>query len=237
MTQAAYYEDPYATTLNARVVAAEGEWVSLDRTLFYPLGGGQPGDTGAFQLADGRSLRVVDTRKGESGGIRHLLETANHGLSPGSELSMTLDWSRRYRHMRMHTCLHLLGSLIPCGVTGGSISEEKGRLDFDAGDQALDKERLTEQLNALVEEAHPVTIEFVEEAVLDQRPDLVRTMSVAPPRGVGTIRMIRIAGVDYQPCGGTHIRNTREIGPVVVAKIESKGKRNRRVQVVFGERA
>lgn len=227
-----FYTDPYEQSLNAVVQQAEGELVSLDRTIFYPQGGGQPGDSGSLNTAAG-SFRIVDTRKGEGGAILHRLETPDHGLAAGDEVALALDWERRYRHMRMHTCLHLLGSLIHSGVTGGAVGAEKSRLDFDLGDQVLDKEALTAQLNELIEAAHPVAVEWVDEALLDEQPDLVRTMSVAPPRGVGALRMIRIAGVDYQPCGGTHVANTGEIGPVQVAKIENKGKRNRRVQIVF----
>lgn len=235
MTEAAFYQDLYARELDVSVTEVDGEWVVTDRTLFYPLGGGQPGDAGEFVTADGKRLRVVDTRKGEAGSIRHQMETAEHGLQPGDRVHQELDWDRRHRHMRLHTCLHLLGSLIPHGVTGGSIGDGRARLDFDAGDAELDKEALTTALNELIQARHPVEVETVEESVLDEKPDLVRTMSVAPPRGVGAVRMIRIPGVDYQPCGGTHVRNTGEIGAVRVSKIESKGKRNRRVQVRFEE--
>ncbi len=228
-----FYTDPYVRHLDAVVHAVDGEWVTLDRTIFYPQGGGQPGDTGTLAPGDGEALEIVDTRKGEGGAIRHRLATAEHGLSAGDQVALTLDWERRHRHMRMHTCLHLLGSLIDAGVTGGSVGADKSRLDFDAGEQALDKTELTERLQALIDGAHPVMVEWVDEALLDERPDLVRTMSVSPPRGVGTLRMIRVVDVDYQPCGGTHVANTAEIGRVRVAKIENKGKRNRRVQIVF----
>ena len=235
MTERFFYQDPYATALSATVTAIDGDWVALDRSVFYPQGGGQPGDTGWMGSADRVQVAVADTRKGRGGTIWHRLEGDGSGWSTGERVELELDWKRRYRHMRMHTCLHLLGSLIPCGVTGGAVGEEKSRLDFDAGDQRLDKEQLTLQLNELIEAGHPVQVEWVDEAVLDAQPDLVRTMSVEPPRGVGVLRMIRIAGVDYQPCGGTHVANTSEIGSVRVAKIENKGKRNRRVQVVFDE--
>lgn len=233
MTQTAYYDDSYAQTLAATVTAVAGEWVTLDQTLFYPRGGGQPGDTGLFITTGGLELAVADTRKGEAGAINHQMADPDHGLQSGDAIQITLDWERRYRHMRMHTCLHLLGSVIPAGVTGGAIAEHKSRLDFDMGDETLDKEQLTQRLNTLVEAGHAVEISHVDEAVLDSQPELVRTMSVAPPRGVGRLRMVRIVDVDYQPCGGTHVRNTAEIGAVRISKIQNKGKHNRRVHVVF----
>jgi len=235
MTERFFYQDPYATALSATITAIDGDWVALDRTLFYPQGGGQPGDSGWMASPDRARVVVADTRKGRDGAIWHRLEDGGSDWSAGGRVELELDWKRRYRHMRMHTCLHLLGSLIPCGVTGGAVGEQKSRLDFDAGDQRLDKEQLTVQLNELIEAAHPVQVEWVDESLLDAEPDLVRTMSVEPPRGVGVLRMIRIAGVDYQPCGGTHVANTSEIGSVRVTKIENKGKRNRRVQIAFDE--
>lgn len=232
-----FAEKPYARDCEAVIVDGDDGGVFLDRTVFYPRGGGQPGDSGVLVAADGTRWEIVDTVRGEAGAIRHRLA---EGLTPppaGTSVRAEIDWPRRYRHMRMHTCLHLLGSLVPAGVTGGSVGEARSRLDFDAGDLTLEPEALTRELNALVAGGYPVTIEQVEESVLDERPDLVRTMSVAPPRGVGTLRMIRVEGVDYQPCGGTHVANTREIGPVRVTKVESKGRRNRRVQVVLDEAA
>lgn len=234
-TRQTYYEDSYLKSLDAIVSAVDGEWLELDQTIFYPEGGGQPGDTGTL-AADGRTFRILDTRKGASPGvIRHQLDTVDHGLVVGQPVSISLDWEIRYRHMRMHTCLHLLGSLIPAPVTGGQVGAEKSRLDFDIGDQALDKEELTHRLNELVTGAHPVQFGSITERELDEHPELVRTMSVQPPRGAGDIRTVRVTDVDYQPCGGTHVANTREIGPVRVSKIENKGKRNRRVHVVFDE--
>ena len=229
-----FYEDSYRRNLEARVSAVDGEWVELDRTIFYPLGGGQPGDTGTFSASDGRVLRVIDTRKHADGSrVRHQLETADHGLEPGDTVHTTIDWERRYRLMRMHTCMHLLGSLIPVPVTGGSVGVDKSRLDFDLGDHQIDKDDLTSRLNRLVEEGHAVEFGSISEAELDEQPELVRTMSVQPPRGAGDIRTVRIHTVDYQPCGGTHVNNTREIGKVRVSKIENKGKRNRRVHLVL----
>lgn len=233
-TRKAYYDDSYQKTLAATVTAVDGEWIEMDRTIFYPQGGGQPGDTGVVKADDGRSVRVTDTRHGDSPGqIRHQLETAEHNLAVGDVVETELDWERRFRHMRMHTSMHLLGSLIPVPVTGGSVGADKSRLDFDLGDHQIDKEDLTLRMNALIEEAHPVVFGTITETDLDERPELVRTMSVQPPRGAGDIRTVRIEGVDFQPCGGTHVNNTREIGAIRVSKIENKGKRNRRVHLVL----
>ena len=229
-----YYDDSYRKELTATVTAADGEWIELDQTIFYPLGGGQPGDTGVVTGADGRTHKVLDTRKADSSEqIRHQLDTDGHGLKPGDLVDTAIDWERRFKHMRMHTCMHLLGSLIPVPVTGGSVGAEKSRLDFDLGEHQIDKEDLTKRINELVEEAHPVVFGTITEAELDERPELVRTMSVQPPRGAGNIRTVRVKDVDFQPCGGTHVNNTSEIGVVRVSKIENKGKRNRRVHLVL----
>ncbi len=229
-----FYEDSYLRHLSAVVVAVDGEWVELDRTIFYPMGGGQPGDTGVFAAANGDRYQVLDTRKSDRPGqIKHQLDRADHGLEPGDTVATEIDWERRFAHMRMHTSMHLLGSLIPVPVTGGAVGAAKSRLDFDLGEHQIDKEDLTRRLNALVEAGHPVAFGTISERELDERPELVRTMSVQPPRGAGDIRTVRIEGVDYQPCGGTHVNNTREIGAVRVSKIENKGKRNRRVHLVL----
>jgi len=229
-----YYEDSYQKEQTAIVTAVNDEWVELDATIFYPLGGGQPGDTGTLSGPDGKIHQVLDTRKGDSfEQIKHQLDTTEHGLNPGDTVNISIDWERRYKHMRMHTCMHLLGSLIPVPVTGGSVGAEKSRLDFDLGEHTLDKEDLTTRINALVAEAHPIVFGTITEAELDERPELVRTMSVQPPRGVGDIRTVQIEDVDYQPCGGTHVNNTSEVGVVRISKIENKGKRNRRVHLLL----
>ena len=230
----AYYDDSYQNSLQATITAVDGEWIELDRTIFYPLGGGQPGDTGMLVAPDGAQYAIIDTRKSDSPGqIKHQLDTEAHGLKVGDTVQTALDWERRYKHMRMHTCMHLLGSLIPVPVTGGSVGAEKSRLDFDLGEHQINKEDLTARLAELIAGAHPVEFGTITEIELDERPELVRTMSVQPPRGAGDIRTVRIAGIDYQPCGGTHVNNTQEIGNVRVSKIENKGKRNRRVHIVL----
>ena len=229
-----YYEDSYQKELTAIVTAVNDEWVELNATIFYPLGGGQPGDTGTLSGPDGKIHQVLDTRKGDSfEQIKHQLDTTEHGLTPGDSVNISIDWERRYKHMRMHTCMHLLGSLIPVPVTGGSVGAEKSRLDFDLGEHTLDKEDLTTRINALVAGAHRLVFGTITETELDEHPELVRTMSVQPPRGVGDIRTVRIKDVDYQPCGGTHVNNTSEVGVVRISKIENKGKRNRRVHLLL----
>ena len=229
-----YYTDSYRKELRSLVTAVNDEWIELDSTIFYPLGGGQPGDTGILTGPDGKAHKVLDTRKGDSADqIKHQLDTNDHGLTLGDLVDTAIDWERRFNHMRMHTSMHLLGSLIPVPVTGGSVGAEKSRLDFDLGEHQLDKEDLTRRMNALVREAHPVIFGTITETELDERPELIRTMSVQPPRGAGDIRTVRIDGVDYQPCGGTHVNNTSEIGVVRISKIENKGKHNRRVHLLL----
>lgn len=232
MTRELFREDSYLKSCRARVVASGPEGVVLDQTVFYPMGGGQPGDTGALVLDDGTRLAVADTRKGEAG-ILHLLAPGGAVPAVGTELTAEIDWDRRHRHMRMHTSLHLLCAVIPAGVTGGQIGADRSRLDFDPGEVVFDKDKIEAEINRLIGEDHPVAPRWIDEAELDAKPDLVRTMSVKPPRGTGKIRLLDIAGVDLQPCGGTHVARTGEIGPIAVEKIESKGKRNRRVVVAL----
>ena len=206
----------------------------LDRTVFYPLGGGQPGDTGALSLEDGTAIRIVDTRKGGTPGeIVHVPESPVDPDLSGTMVTARIDWDRRHRLMRMHTCLHLLCSLVAAPVTGGSVRDGSGRLDFDLPESTLDKQDLTERLNRLVAEDHTVTPRWISEEELDANPSLVRTMSVAPPRGQGRVRVLDIEGVDLQPCGGTHVASSSEIGRVRVTKIEKKGRQNRRVTVAL----
>lgn len=233
MTELLYYQDPYARAAEARVVTADEHGLVLDRTVCYVRGGGQPGDQ-ARLLAPAGELSVTDTVRGPDGRPRHVLAGDASPPAAGTSVTLALDWERRHRHMRVHTALHLLVSLIPAGVTGGAIGEAEGRLDFDAAGLALDADALTRGLQALVAANHPVRVEYVDEALLDERPELVRTMSVQPPRGAGRLRMVRIGeDIDYQPCGGTHVAGTAEIGAVRVTAIRSKGRRNRRVTLAL----
>jgi misacylated tRNA(Ala) deacylase len=227
-----FREDPYLRRCEARVVEAGPDGVVLDSTIFYPLGGGQPGDTGLLRAADGREWRVTDTRKGDGGSILHKLEDGMVPPPPGEPLEALLDWDRRHAHMRMHTALHLLGSVLRFGVTGGQVGADRSRLDFDTQDE-IDAGRVTDAVNALVAGNHPVRSQWITDEELDRQPELVRTMSVQPPRGVGRIRLLDIQGVDLQPCGGTHVAGTGEIGRIVVTKVENKGRRNKRVYIAF----
>ncbi|MBB4266016.1 alanyl-tRNA editing protein [Roseospira visakhapatnamensis] len=236
MTEELFRQDAYLRTCEATVTAAGPQGIRLDRTVFYPLGGGQPGDTGRLVLAGGDAVTIVDTRKAPEGdGIVHVPEDGAALPDVGATVTAEIDWERRHRLMRMHTCLHLLSSLVAGGVTGGNVGDGKGRLDFDLPEKTVDKGSLTEALTALIARDAPVSMRWITDAELDARPDLVRTMSVQPPRGAGTVRLLEIDGIDLQPCGGTHVARTGEIGPVVVTKIEKKGKHNRRINLAFAE--
>lgn len=229
MTEELFREDSYLKECDATVLTAVEEALILDRTVFYPLGGGQPGDTGTLSFA-GDSVAIVDTRYGGDGSIRHILADGADMPAVGDSVRVSLDWERRYRHMRMHTAMHLLGSVLRYGVTGGNISAEKSRLDFDM-EETVDKEAVSAALRSLVAADHAVSCRWISEAELDAQPELVRTMSVQPPRGKGSIRLLDIDSVDLQPCGGTHLRSTAEVGAVRIGKVEKKGKRNRRVNI------
>lgn len=229
MTAELFREDSYLKECDATVEALDDSAVILDRTVFYALGGGQPGDTGTITW-DGGSASIVDTRYGEDGAIRHILAEGEPKPPVGGAVHLALDWDRRYRHMRMHTAMHLLGSVLQYGVTGGNISAEKSRLDFDMED-TVDKEAVTTALEALVAGDHAVSCRWISEEELDAQPELVRTMSVQPPRGKGSVRLLDIQGIDLQPCGGTHLKSTAEVGKIRIGKVEKKGKRNRRVNI------
>lgn len=215
------------------MTGAGPEGISLDRTVFYPTGGGQPGDSGTLRLADGGAIPITGAVKDGADGVLHLVAPDTAMPPVGTKVTAEIDWDRRYRHMRMHTCMHLLCSIIHGGVTGGSIGDGKGRLDFDLPEPTLDKDAITEELNRLVQRDDPVAIRSISENELDRNPELVRTMSVQPPRGAGEVRVIDIEGTDRQPCGGTHVRRTGEIGRVAVTKIENKGKHNRRINLAL----
>jgi misacylated tRNA(Ala) deacylase len=205
MTEELFRSDSYLRECDATVVAVGENAFSVDRTVFYPLGGGQPGDTGTVSWAGGIT-RVVDTRYGEGGSIEHLVGAGEGMPGVGDSVTLSLDWDRRYRHMRMHT------------------------LDFDMED-TVDKVAVQEALQGLVAADHPVSFRWISDEELDANPDLVRTMSVQPPRGKGKVRLLEIEGVDLQPCGGTHLKSTAEVGQVRIGKVEKKGKRNRRVNI------
>ena len=232
MTEKLFLDEPRRRTVTATVLASSAAGIVLDRTIFYARSGGQPGDVGMLRW-DGNETAIADTVKGDGETIVHL-PAPDAALPPvGATVEGEIDWDRRHKLMRMHTAMHLLCSLIKgAAVTGGSVGADRSRLDFDLPNPPP-KEQIEAGLNALIEADHPVRIEWVDEAVLDTNPDLVRTMSVAPPRGTGRLRLMRIGEgetqVDLQPCGGTHVARTGEIGRIVVVKIENKGKQNRRI--------
>ena len=236
MTELLFRDNGYLRSCDARVTGVDERGIRLDRTVFYPTGGGQPGDTGVLRLASGRSIAIVDTLKGtQPDEVIHVPGPEAILPEPGAELVAAIDWERRHRLMRMHTCLHLLCSIVPGAVTGGQVSDGRGRLDFDVPGSSLDKEAIASRLNALIAEGRPVGPRWITDEELAAQPELVRTMSVKPPTGLGRVRLMEITDIDLQPCGGTHIRNTAEIGPVAVTKIESKGKQSRRVILAFAE--
>ncbi|MEM7445152.1 MAG: alanyl-tRNA editing protein [Pseudomonadota bacterium] len=232
-----FRDDAYLTTCSATVTEVGDDWVVLDQTVFYPTGGGQPGDTGSLKW-DGAEVSVTNAIKGDTPDqVRHILSEDAVAPAVGTQVEASIDWPRRHRHMRMHTAMHLLCSLVEGDVTGGQVGAEKSRLDFNLPATALDKEALTAQLNDLVAADHPVDARWITDDELGQRPELVRTMSVKPPMGQGRVRLQLIGDdetpVDLQPCGGTHVRRTGEIGPLRISKIENKGRQNRRVNIVL----
>jgi misacylated tRNA(Ala) deacylase len=236
MTEFVFRDDSYLRTLGARVteIGPEGGIV-LDRTIFYAASGGQPNDTGRIATADGRVVPIVNVvhPEGDKTRILHIPAEDAAALAPGDTVTLELDWDRRYRLMRMHTALHLLSVVFPFPVTGGSVGEDKGRLDFDMPEVPGNLPELEERLNQMVAGAHPITQEWITDEEMAANPGLVKTMKVKPPSGQGRVRLIRIGDVDLQPCGGTHVANTSEIGPVKLGKIEKKGAQNRRVALLF----
>jgi misacylated tRNA(Ala) deacylase len=234
-TQLLFRDDPYARDCEATVVAVTPEGgVVLDRTVFYAQGGGQPGDVGTLTKSSGAAAPVANTVYGpDRSTILHLASAPDWHVEPGETVTAALDWERRYKRMRIHTALHLLSVVLPYPVTGGAIGEGDGRLDFDIQEAGLDKAELTGKLQALVARDAPVGERWITDEELDANPTLVKTMSVKPPRGSGRVRLVEIEGIDLQPCGGTHVRRTGEIGRVAVTDIEKKGKQNRRVRLAF----
>ncbi len=228
-----FRDDAYARSCSATITSIDERGIRLDDTVFYPTGGGQPGDVGMLRRAAG-DIAVIDTIKGVTQDeVIHVPAPGTALPAAGETVTAEIDWERRYRLMRMHTCLHLLCAVVPGAVTGGQIGDGKARLDFDVPGTALDKDEITAKLNALIAADHEVRPRWITDEELAQRPELVRTMTVKPPTGHGRVRLLEIAGIDLQPCGGTHVRRTAEIGAVAISKIENKGKQNRRVNLVF----
>jgi misacylated tRNA(Ala) deacylase len=237
MTEFLFRADSYLKEAAARVVAITPEGgIVLDRTNFYASSGGQPGDTGVLRRGDGTVVTIAATvhPDGDKTQIVHVPADGQPVLAVDDEIVAAIDWERRYRLMRMHTALHLLSVVFPFPVTGGSVGEDKGRLDFDMPEVPDDLPRLEVELNAMAAGNQEVTAEWITDAEMAANPGLIKTMKVKPPSGQGRVRLIRIGDVDLQPCGGTHVRNTSEIGPLRLGKVEKKGAINRRVSLLFG---
>lgn len=235
MTEELFRDDAYLKTSPARLLRQnERGGLVLDQTIFYPTGGGQPGDSGQITLADDTRIDIATTVYDRgSGEIVHVPAQEIELVGAEQEVNCTVNWSQRHGHMRVHSALHLLCSLIPFPVTGGQISADKGRLDFDIPDSSLQKEQITADLNKLIEDDRKITSKWITDEELAAQPELVRTMSVKPPIGSGKVRLIEIEDCDLQPCGGTHVASTKEIGPVEVSKIEKKGAQNRRIRIAL----
>ncbi len=235
-TQCLFRDDSYLKTCDARVVALTDQGgIVLDRTVFYATSGGQPGDTGALTTEAGARIPIetaiyTDAAKSE---IAHVPAAGAPAIKVGDAVTAMIDWDKRYARMRMHTALHLLSAVLPYAVTGGSVGDSESRLDFDIPEAGLDKDAITTKVAEMVASNAPVSSRWISDAELDANPGLVKTMSVKPPMGTGRVRLIEIAGLDLQPCGGTHVRTTGEIGAVRVTQIEKKGKQNRRVRLAL----
>ncbi len=233
-TELLFRQDAYLRTARARVLAVGERGLEFDRTVFYPLGGGQAGDSGVVVRANGERLVISDTRKGDSAErVLHVAAAGGVQLKPGETVTLELDWERRYRLMRLHTALHLMSCVVVAPVTGGNIVPDKARLDFDIELSQLSAERIEDETNALIASAVATETVWITDAELDAQPDLVKTMSVQPPRGAGQVRLLKIPGIDLQPCGGTHVANIREIGAIKVLRIRSEGKHNKRVEIAL----
>jgi len=243
-TELLFRDDAYLKTATARVVAVRvvehgvaepgAGYVELDRTIYYPLGGGQPGDTGFLMRKNGERIAIVDTRKGEAHDtVRHVLAAGAALPQPGESIALELDWPRRYALMRLHTALHVMSCVVIAPVTGGNIAADKARLDFDIDMTLLDSARIEHGTNELVARGVDTETVWITDAELDAQPELVKTMSVQPPRGAGRIRLLRIPGIDLQPCGGTHVKNIAEIGGIRVTRIRNEGRRNKRVEITL----
>ena len=233
-TELLFRDDAYLRTATARVTSIGERGIELDRTVFYPQGGGQVGDTGVLVRANGERIRIADTRKGESqDSVIHVPDAALPVLEPGEAVTLELDWARRHALMRLHTALHVMSCVVVAPVTGGNISPDKGRLDFDIDMSLLDAAHIERETNALIARGVATETVWITDDELDAPPDLVNTMRVQPPRGSGRVRRLRIPGIDLQPCGGTHVANIGEIGGVRVLKIRSEGRRNRRVEIAL----
>ena len=229
-----FEENPYTKEIETRIkgIDTKNKTVELENTIFYGKSGGQPGDIGKI-IAGDQEIEVSDTIKAD-GSIKNILENLN-GLSKNQNIIARLNWDKRYKYMRMHSALHLMCASIPLGVTGGQIGYDKSRLDFNDPDKEIKKEELQEKINTLMKEDHEITYEYIDSQILKSQPELVRTMSVKPPNIEGKLRFVKIGNVDFQPCGGTHVRSTKEVGKITIGKIENKGRMNRRVNISIND--
>ena len=229
-----FEENAYTKEIQTKIktIDTENKTIELEDTIFYGKSGGQPGDVGEI-IADGQKIEVNDTIRIE-GSIKNILENLS-GLNTNQKIIARINWNKRLKYMRMHSALHLMCASISLGVTGGQIGYDKSRLDFNDPDKEIIKEELQEKINALMEEDHEITHEYIDSKILESQPELVRTMSVKPPQINGKLRFIKIGNVDFQPCGGTHVRSTKEIGKITIGKIENKGRMNRRVNILIND--
>ena len=239
MTTPLFREDAYLSTVEATVTGLRADGgILLDRTIFYATSGGQPGDTGHFERADGALVKIAATLTGETKDeIVHMPAEGEPPPQIGEPLVLHIDWKRRYRLMRMHTACHILSVVLPFPITGAAVGEEESRVDFDLSDASPDKAEVTEKMMAIVAANHPVFTRWITDAELDANPGLIKSANVRPPRGSGHIRLVCIGedgSVDTQPCGGTHVSETQEVGEIHIGKIEKKGKENRRFRIRFG---
>ncbi len=229
-----FEENAYLKEFKAKIINIniEEKTIELDNTAFYARSGGQPGDIGEI-IAENQNIEVEDTIKKDNKIINIINKTEN--LDKGIEIIGKINWEKRYKHMKMHSALHLMCAVIPLGVTGGQIGYEKSRLDFNDPEKKINKEEIEEKINSLVKDDYEITSEIIDSKILDEQPELVRTMSVKPPQIDGKIRLIKIGNVDLQPCGGTHVKSTAEIGSIKIGKIENKGRMNRRVNIILND--
>ena len=229
-----FEENAYLKEFKAKIINIniEEKTIELDNTAFYARSGGQPGDIGQI-IVENQNIEVEDTIKKDNKIIHIINKTEN--LDKGIEIIGKINWEKRYKHMKMHSALHLMCSVIPLGVTGGQIGYEKSRLDFNDPEKEINKEEIEEKINSLVKDDYEITSEIIDSKILDEQPELVRTMSVKPPQIDGKIRLIKIGNVDLQPCGGTHVKSTAEIGSIKIGKIENKGRMNRRVNIILND--
>ena len=229
-----FEQNAYTKEIETKIkeIDPENKTIELEDAIFYGKSGGQPGDEGEI-IADGQKIKVNETIKAEES-IKNILENLN-GLRKNQKIIARINWDKRYKYMRMHSALHLMCASISLGVTGGQIGYDKSRLDFNDPDKEIKKEELQEKINTLMRDNHEITYEYIDSKILESQPELVRTMSVKPPSIDGKLRFVKIGNVDFQPCGGTHVKSTKEIGKITIGKIENKGRMNRRVNILIND--